>query len=306
MLHTGRRAANPSTAVAPRLATPHGLRLCPSRPQRCTSHMSGAQIRGQAGDDSGLWLPPTRPSRKSVQTQAMTGEAKIKVISVVQCANTCFRAKFLQHAADLAPMAAGCWCWRWRFKRSQPHVGQPADRGGDVCDEHRCTGEIRSCQNLFKTACDIKFGAAASWLGAAEVSNCLCAQPVRHVMHACMCTAPPAAAADAAAACLTSACMHVLLQALAASPLPTSRRVQIGSKLTRGLGAGGNPGVGLVRSAALTQPASAALLAVLQQQCMLADACRLPLHARPSVHVCAGSMCAACCSMLPHTATSSC
>lgn len=100
--------------------------------------------------------------------------------------------------------------------------------------------------------------------------------------------------------------MHVLLQALAASPLPTSRRVQIGSKLTRGLGAGGNPGVGLVRSAALTQPASAALLAVLQQQCMLADACRLPLHARPSVHVCAGSMCAACCSMLPHTATCSC
>lgn len=45
-------------------------------------------------------------------------------------------------------------------------------------------------------------------------------------------------------------CIHAL-QALAASPLPTSRRVQIGSKLTRGLGAGGNPGVGLVSNLAV-------------------------------------------------------
>jgi hypothetical protein len=78
---SSRRAAHSSTSVvvAPRLFAPVGLRLCPSRPQRCTLQMPGAQIRGQAGGDSGLWLPPTRPSRKSVQTQAVTGEAKIKV-----------------------------------------------------------------------------------------------------------------------------------------------------------------------------------------------------------------------------------
>lgn len=35
-------------------------------------------------------------------------------------------------------------------------------------------------------------------------------------------------------------------QALAASPLEPSRRLQIGGKLTRGLGAGGNPEIGLV------------------------------------------------------------
>lgn len=49
--------------------------------------------------------------------------------------------------------------------------------------------------------------------------------------------------------CPTSTCLNLLCtltQALAASPLPPNRRVQIGSKLTRGLGAGGNPGVGLV------------------------------------------------------------
>lgn len=37
-----------------------------------------------------------------------------------------------------------------------------------------------------------------------------------------------------------------MLQALAASPLPADRRMQIGGKLTRGLGAGGNPEIGLV------------------------------------------------------------
>lgn len=70
-----------ATTAAPRLVV-SGLRLCPSRPQRCPSHMSGTLIRGQAGSESGgLWLPPTRPSRKSVQAQAqgVTGEAKIKV-----------------------------------------------------------------------------------------------------------------------------------------------------------------------------------------------------------------------------------
>lgn len=35
-------------------------------------------------------------------------------------------------------------------------------------------------------------------------------------------------------------------QALAASPLEEGRRLQIGGKLTRGLGAGGNPDIGLV------------------------------------------------------------
>lgn len=126
------------------LSAPSGLRLCPSRPQRCSSQTFGAQINGQAGGDSGLWLPPTRPSRKSVQTQAVTGEAKIKVVGV----------------------------------------------GGG---------------------------------GSNAVNRMLANQ-------------------------LTGVEMYVMntdAQALAASPLPTSRRVQIGSKLTRGLGAGGNPGVGL-------------------------------------------------------------
>lgn len=38
------------------------------------------------------------------------------------------------------------------------------------------------------------------------------------------------------------------MQALASSPLPEPCRLQIGGKLTRGLGAGGNPGIGLVRT----------------------------------------------------------
>jgi hypothetical protein len=51
--------------------------------------MHGSQIRGQAGGEgSGLWLPPTRPSRKSVQTQAVTGEAKIKVSSAFDVQQT--------------------------------------------------------------------------------------------------------------------------------------------------------------------------------------------------------------------------
>ena len=53
-----------------------------------------------------------------------------------------------------------------------------------------------------------------------------------------------------------------LLQALAASPLPPSRRIQIGSKLTRGLGAGGNPGVGLVGWAGLFFRSAALVLSV--------------------------------------------
>lgn len=107
--------------------------------------MHGSQIRGQAGSEgSGLWLPPSRPSRTSVQAQAVTGEAKIKVMGV----------------------------------------------GGG---------------------------------GSNAVNRMLANQ-------------------------LTGVEMYVLntdAQALAASPLPPNRRVQIGSKLTRGLGAGGNPGVGL-------------------------------------------------------------
>jgi len=79
LLGSKRGGASPSMmAPSSWLSAPSGLRLCPSRPQRCSSQTFGAQINGQAGGDSGLWLPPTRPSRKSVQTQAVTGEAKIK------------------------------------------------------------------------------------------------------------------------------------------------------------------------------------------------------------------------------------
>jgi hypothetical protein len=35
-------------------------------------------------------------------------------------------------------------------------------------------------------------------------------------------------------------------QALAASPVEAKNRIQIGGQLTRGLGAGGNPDIGLV------------------------------------------------------------
>lgn len=82
MLLCGRRGTAPS-ALAPRLAGCSAvLRPCPSRPQRCSSQMPGSQIRGQAGSEgSGLWLPPSRPSRTSVQAQAVTGEAKIKASS---------------------------------------------------------------------------------------------------------------------------------------------------------------------------------------------------------------------------------
>lgn len=37
------------------------------------------------------------------------------------------------------------------------------------------------------------------------------------------------------------------MQALTSSPLQEKCKLQIGGKLTRGLGAGGNPGIGLVR-----------------------------------------------------------
>lgn len=37
-----------------------------------------------------------------------------------------------------------------------------------------------------------------------------------------------------------------LFQALVASPIPEENKLQIGAKLTRGLGAGGNPEIGLV------------------------------------------------------------
>lgn len=82
MLLCGRKGAAPS-ALAPRLAGCSAvLRPCPSRPQRCSSQMPGSQIRGQAGSEgSALWLPPSRPSRASVQAQAVTGEAKIKASS---------------------------------------------------------------------------------------------------------------------------------------------------------------------------------------------------------------------------------
>jgi hypothetical protein len=42
---------------------------------------------------------------------------------------------------------------------------------------------------------------------------------------------------------------HLVLQALASSPLDERYRLQIGGKLTRGLGAGGKPEIGLVRDA---------------------------------------------------------
>ena len=36
-------------------------------------------------------------------------------------------------------------------------------------------------------------------------------------------------------------------QALASSPIEQKRKIQIGTKVTRGLGAGGNPAIGTVR-----------------------------------------------------------
>lgn len=49
-----------------------------------------------------------------------------------------------------------------------------------------------------------------------------------------------------------SKCWHgAMLQALATSPVDGGHKVQIGNKLTRGLGAGGNPEIGAV-SAAIT------------------------------------------------------
>lgn len=66
-------------------------------------------------------------------------------------------------------------------------------------------------------------------------------------------------AAAAAAASSAHACTERVpaprpprpaLQALAASPVAPNNRIQIGGQLTRGLGAGGNPEVGLVRRCA--------------------------------------------------------
>jgi len=45
----------------------------------------------------------------------------------------------------------------------------------------------------------------------------------------------------------TQACISLWSQALETSPVEASHKVQIGSKLTRGLGAGGDPAIGTVR-----------------------------------------------------------
>ena len=43
-----------------------------------------------------------------------------------------------------------------------------------------------------------------------------------------------------------NATSHAVLQALASSPIQAASKLQIGEKLTRGLGAGGNPQIGTV------------------------------------------------------------
>eukprot|EP00878_Enallax_costatus_P000848 GHUV01000974.1.p1 GENE.GHUV01000974.1~~GHUV01000974.1.p1 ORF type:complete len:491 (+),score=132.08 GHUV01000974.1:225-1697(+) len=129
----------------------------------CTHRLSAPGLRAQQGDgnNSGLWLPPSRPKRDSIRAQGSTScssMAKIKVVGV--------------------------------------------GGGGSNAVNRMLSSQLTGVELMV---------------------------------------------------------MNTDAQALSSSPLPTDSKLQIGGKLTRGLGAGGNPGIGLQAAQESKQEVEAAL-----------------------------------------------
>lgn len=136
-----------------------------------------------------------------------------------------------QHTAAAPPppptrtvLPPGYWCGGRRLQRGEPHEDrQPVGRGV-LGRQHGRAGGVRARRRV-------------PHVRAARPPQCAPHRRAPAAHAGATLQARPAAAAPAALTC----------QALDASPVEAAHKIQLGGQLTRGLGAGGNPDVGLVR-----------------------------------------------------------
>jgi hypothetical protein len=112
-LHTSRTCANRCSAPTTCGSMPRSAMPCAVQPRRSTLLRTGAHTNGQSSNDSGLWLPPQRPRRTSVQAHAASQHeiAKIKVCGAATAAHGMWgqmqQAMWL-HMHARAPHARAC------------------------------------------------------------------------------------------------------------------------------------------------------------------------------------------------------